>query len=36
MEEATRDFKRRLTSYDSSLPTNNYIPLREIATSIQY
>ncbi len=36
MKEATGDFKRQLTSYESGLPTNNYIPLREIATSIQY
>ena len=36
MKEANRDFISQLTSYDSGLRSNKYIPLREIATSIQY
>ena len=36
LNDATREFKRQLASYASGLPAHHYVPLQEIATSIQY
>jgi hypothetical protein len=36
LQEANQDFIRALTSYDAGLTADKYVPLREIATSIQY